>query len=203
VPRRGREALMILVNVGGYLSRPVVTLSSNQEPPLPESDLLSYLAFGRASSSLLGSEGSGVLGDALGGLGVLAEQQLAGLGLGALTDELLSTVEARGASAGLDVFRMHPGAMPDELNYSGYFGSLLQGVEVEGGEYLGRLFLSASVRPAANTLPGLAAEYRTPQGLEWITTWEPRYLPVRPSLAVTEGASSQVFGTFLMWNLRY
>jgi len=194
---------MVLISVGGYLSAPRVTLSSNQQPPLPESDLLAYLAFGRETSSLLASEGSGLVGDELGALGILAEQQLAGLGIGALTEALFSTVEKRGSAAGFDVFRVRPGALPDELNYSGYFGNLLRAVELEGGEYFGRFFVAGKVRPGGRALPGLRLEYQTPAGFSWITTWEPRYLPTRPSLELVQGTASQVFGTFFLWTRRF
>lgn len=204
VPRRGRETLVILITVGGYLSEPHLTLSSNQEPPLPESDLLSYLAFGRSSSSLLGAEGSGLMGDALGGLGVLAERQLAGLGLGALTDAFVTGLERRGAAAGLDLFRVHPGVVPDELNYSGYFGNLLRGTEVEAGEYIGeRLFVLARTRPVEQAIPGLEVEYRTPGGFSWITTWDLRYMPRLPALGLQEVSRTRTFGSFLLWTRRW
>ncbi|MBW3534712.1 MAG: translocation/assembly module TamB [Gemmatimonadetes bacterium] len=204
VPRRGREALVILVNVGGRLSEPRLTLSSNSEPPLPESDLLSYLAFGRDASSLFASEGSGIMGDALGGLGVLAEQQLAGLAVGTLTDAFFTSIEREGLRAGLDVFRARPAPLYDEINYAGYFENLLRGMELEGGEYIGdRLFVAAKVRPASARRPGLRAEYRTPGGFSWITRWEPRFLPSLPALGLEEIDTAHVFGSFLMWSWRY
>lgn len=204
VPRRNRETLVILINVGGPLSEPSLTLSSNQEPPLPESDLLSYLAFGRASSSLLAAEGSGIMGEALGGLGILAEQQLAGLGLGALADAVFSRIERRGTAAGLDLFRVHSSAIPDELNYSSYFGNFFRGIEVEAGEYFGEnFFVLARTRPAEQTLPGLEFEYRTPGGFSWITSWDLRYVPGRPSLGLREVPRPRVLGSFVMWRWRF
>src|SRR6185436_4489117 len=173
VPRRTREALVILVSVGGTLKTPKVSLSSNLQPPVAESDLLSYLAFGQESSSLLTGEGSGIAGDALGGLGSLLAPQLAGLGLGAITQTFVSNIESEGMNAGLDVFRVRPRAIPDELNFQGYFQSLIRSIDVEAGEYLTpRLFAAVEGTVGTQGLPGLRLEYFTPRGFSWVTTWQ-------------------------------
>lgn len=204
VPRRTREALVVLVSVGGTLAEPKVSLSSNVQPPIAESDLLSYLAFGRESSSLLTSEGSGVIGDALGGLGILAEQQLAGLGLSAVTQAFVSNLESEGMKAGLDVFRVRPRAIPDELNFAGYFRNLVRSIDVEAGEYLTpRLFVAVEGTVGAGRLPGLRAEYVTPRGFSWITTWGSRFLPPVPTLDELTARSVYVFGSFLTWQKRF
>ena len=54
-----REAINIRILIGGTLRNPQISLESDAQPPIPQSDLLSYLAFGRSSSSLLQLEGSG------------------------------------------------------------------------------------------------------------------------------------------------
>jgi len=204
VPRRGREALVILITIGGTLSEPKLSLSSNVQPPIAESDLLSYLAFGRESGSLLTGEGSGIVGDALGGLGVLAEQQLAGLGLGALTQGIFSNLERRGTAAGLDVFRVHPRALPDELNFAGY-DNILRSIDVKAGEYLNsEVFLSAEAQPGVGGVPALQLEWKRPDGFSWVTTWGPRFLPSIPSLdLVIEPRRTRSFGTFLLWERRF
>jgi translocation and assembly module TamB len=203
VPRPGRQTLMILINVGGYLSRPRLSLSSNSEPPLPESDLLSYLAFGRESGSLLASEGSGILGDAIGGLGVLAEQQLAGLFVGALSDALFSTIEEDITEKGVDVFRVRPTALPDELNFGGNLDNFLQGIEIEAGEYWGPFYVATTVRPILQSAPGLWAEYRTASGFSWTTAWQPRYLPLDPTLEPVIARPTRVLSTFFLWQKRF
>ena len=50
------------MQIGGTLSRPRIALDSDARPPLSQSDLLRYLAFGRTSSSLLQVEGSSLSG---------------------------------------------------------------------------------------------------------------------------------------------
>jgi len=55
----GGSVLTILVNVAGTLQRPTLELTSDTRPPLPESELLSFLIFGRPSFQL--GEGTGQL----------------------------------------------------------------------------------------------------------------------------------------------
>jgi len=204
VPRRNREALTILINIGGYLSAPRMTLSSNAQPPLPQSDLISYLAFGRTSTSLLSPEGSGIGG---GGLGVIAQQQLAGLGVGAFTDAIVRGFEDQGTRAGLDVFRIHPGTLPDELNFGGYFQNVLRSTQIEAGKYVVPHLYAALEGHATAVLPGLRLEYESRGGFSWRATWEPRYLPLKPSLTEVSGATqaqqARVFGAFLFWIRRF
>src|SRR5690606_17315179 len=125
------------------------------EPPLPQSDLLSYLAFGEPSTSLLSPSssllaGGGGGGGGAGGLGAMASQQLAGLGLGALTAELVNDVEEAGDRAGLDVLRVSPADdLPEEVVFGGAFENILRGTEIEAGKYFSRrLFVSAQGRPS-------------------------------------------------------
>jgi translocation and assembly module TamB len=200
VPRRNRESMIILINIGGYLSEPRIRLSSNAQPPLPESDLISYLAFGSASSSLLDQQGAGISG---GGLGFLAEQQLAGLGFGAFTDAVVAGIERQGSRAGLDIFRVRPAALPDELNFGGYFQNMLRGMELEAGKYITpQLFVSSQAR-ATGTVPGIRLEYQRADGFSARGIWEPAYLPSKPSLAETEATRTRVLGMFLLWSRRF
>jgi translocation and assembly module TamB len=206
VQRQGLEALVIQIQVEGTLTRPRVTLASNALPPLSQSDLLSYLAFGRSASSLLTMNASavdGVGGGGLTGIPALAEQQLASLALGAVIDQTVSDIQEQGTRAGLDVFRIHPGELPPEAAFQNAYHNFFTGTEFEAGKYLSpNLF--AEVRGRASTFPGLAVQYRTRFGLNWTTTWEPRYLPVEPSFSTTQTASQvRAFGTFLLWSRRF
>lgn len=211
VPRPAGAPLVIQLNIGGRLSEPTLTLASNSEPPLPQSDLLSYLAFGEPSTSLLSPSssllaGGGGGGGGAGGLGAMASQQLAGLGLGALTAELVNDVEEAGDRAGLDVLRVSPADdLPEEVVFGGAFENILRGTEIEAGKYFSRrLFVSAQGRPSLETLPGMVVEYRTPSGLLWRTTWQPRYLPSAPSFDLNSTVEpTRVLGLFLLWNRRF
>lgn len=206
VARPGRP-LLIEINVGGYLQAPTITLSSNSQPPLSQSDLLSYLAFGRSSNALMPQQtGSGVTGGGgLGGLGALATRQLAGLALGTLVDDWVSQLETSGSRRGLDVLRISPADLPDELIFGGSWENVLRGTEIEAGKYLNRqLFVSVRGRPTPDAYPGLRLEYRTPGGLRWVNTWEPRFLPSQPTFELdAQATSKQVFGSFLFWERRF
>lgn len=50
-----RQDVLIRVNIGGTIDRPTLTLSSADNPPLPESDMLSYLVTGEPAYTLLGT----------------------------------------------------------------------------------------------------------------------------------------------------
>ncbi|MEX2530975.1 MAG: translocation/assembly module TamB domain-containing protein [Gemmatimonadota bacterium] len=202
VEQPGREALVIQIHVAGTLTDPQVTLESSAQPPLPESDLLSYLAFGRSSTSLFGAGGSGLAGE---GIGSMAQQQLATLAIGALVDEAVADVEREGTQAGFDIFRVRPADLPPELAFSGQVGNFLRGTEVLLGRYVGnRLFVAAQGRTTTDAWPGLRLEYRAPGGFLAEGVWEPRYLPREPTLMTTQAAqSARVLGAFIFWSRRF
>ena len=110
VKQAGRQALFIRILIGGTLLSPRLTLESDAQPPISQSDLLSYLAFGSESGSLLQFGGSSVSGGTAGGglvgtSAALATQQLAGVALGVAVQEL----EGEAArSLGADVFNITP-----------------------------------------------------------------------------------------------
>ncbi|MGQ0561018.1 MAG: translocation/assembly module TamB domain-containing protein [Gemmatimonadota bacterium] len=206
VQRRGIEALVIQIHVDGNLTRPRVTLQSNSQPPLSQSDLLSYLAFGQPSASLLNMQTSAAFGlgnGGLTGLPALAQQQLASLAIGAAVDQAVAEIEQEGTRSGLDVFRVHAGELPIEAAFQNYFENIVEGTEIEAGKYLNeRLFLGA--RGRTNTVPGVSLEYRGQPGWQWTASWEPRFLPSLPSLASTKtAAQTRVFGVLLLWQRRY
>ncbi|HEY9515352.1 MAG TPA: translocation/assembly module TamB domain-containing protein, partial [Gemmatimonadaceae bacterium] len=115
----GRGALEIGIGIGGTLLQPKITLQSDAQPPISQSDLLSYLAFGQSSSSLLQTGGtSGVSGGADGGSSLtgqaagLAARQLATVAVDVLAKDLQANV---GRSLGADVFNITPADIPPEL----------------------------------------------------------------------------------------
>jgi translocation and assembly module TamB len=160
VQRRGVEALVIQIHVDGNLTAPRVTLQSNSQPPLSQSDLLSYLAFGQASSSVLSSQTTAAFGlgnGGLTGLPALAQQQIASLAVGATIDQMVAEIEEEGTRSGLDVFRVNAGELPAEATFESTFTNFLSGTEIEAGKYISeRLFLQAQGR--VNTKPGVQLE---------------------------------------------
>lgn len=206
VQRKGLEALVIEVHIDGSMTKPRVTLQSNSQPPLSQSDLLSYLAFGQPSSSVLNlqsSSGLGVGNGGLSGIPALAQQQLASVAFGATMDQIVAEVERQGSRSGLDVFRVHAGELPAEAAFAGYFQNFLRGTEVEAGKYLRpRLFFEA--RGRVSTVPGLSIQYRDPRGFIWNGTWEPRYMPVEPSFESALSAQrKRPLGILLQWIRRF
>ena len=206
VQRQGLEALIIEVHIDGFMTAPRVTLTSNSQPPLAQSDMLAYLAFGQPTSSLLNLQSSGI-GSAgnggLSGLPALAEQQLASVAIGASMDELVRQIEQEGSRGGLDVFRVRAGEMPAEAAFQGYFRNFLSGTEIEAGKYVtDRMFVTVQGR--VNTTPGVSLQYRAPNGLQWSGVFEPRYLPVEPSFSSAVTAQrARTLGVLVLWNRRF
>jgi translocation and assembly module TamB len=201
----GREAFSIRVVLDGYPEDLAITLESTSQPPISQSDLMSYLAFGREASSLLQLQGSGLSGQggATGGLvgnvAALATQQLAAVAV----DQAVRGLERDAArNLGLDVVRIRPADLPAEL-FTGRFGDVLRGTEVEVGRYIGpRFFAAGQIRPTF-AQPGVRTEYRTPQGFIWTIGWQPRFLPSEPTLADQEPSRGSVFGSFLFREWRF
>lgn len=202
VPRPGREALTIQINVGGRLFEPQVVLTSDATPTLSQTDLISYLVLGTPSGALAQGGGSGLTGGSE--LGALASQQIASMAIGALVEEAYANVEADAMRAGVDVFRVAPAELPEELALEGYFQNLLRGTRLEVGTYVTpRLFVGASGRTTTESWPGFTAEYRTSSGLRWSSLWEPRFLPSAPRFDPDQIATqTRVLGLFLFWERR-
>ncbi len=205
VVRPGQDPLEIQITVGGHLQQPVVTLSSNAQPPLSQTDLISFLVFGSASGSIMPASGSGLAGGSAGQLGALASQQLASVALGSLFQRTFQGVEARPGRYGLDVLRISATELPDELAFDSYFQNVLRGTQVEAGKYLTpQLFVAARGRTTTEAWPGLRAEYRTPSGFRLTSSWEPRYLPLLPTLGTSQTADqTRALSLFLFKKWRY
>jgi translocation and assembly module TamB len=201
----GREAFQIRVVIGGTLQDFALSLESTAQPPISQTDLLSYVAFGRDASSLLYQQGSGLTGqgDGAGGLvgnvAGMAAQQLAAVALEAAASEIETEAmrELR-----LDVFRITPADLPAEM-FTGSYIDVLRGTEIEAGRYISpRLFVAGQVRAGLNR-PGIRMEYWTPQGFQWQAAWQPRFLPTEPTLTDQDPRRAGVFGTFLFREWRF
>lgn len=201
-----REQLIIRVLIGGTMRSPRLSLESDAQPPIPQSDLLSYLAFGRSSSSLLQLGGSGLSGGASSGGGLvgtgaaLAGKQLAAVALDVAVSELEGEATR---SLGADVFNITPAALPMEFWRPQGFADVLEGTEVELGKYTdSRTFFAVQARPT-RALPGLSVERRIGGGYRVKTSIEPRFLLRDPSFTLRAPASTNVFGLFLIRERRF
>lgn len=197
----GRQNFAIKVVIGGTLRRPKLTLESDAQPPISQSDLLSYLAFGRNTSSLFQVEGSGLTGATatgnLVGLGAaLAMRRMAAVALGVMADE----VEGEASKGlGADVFNITPADVPTELGGEGVV-DFLASTRVEAGKYLSPYFFMAL---QAQKYPGIRAQYRTPKGWRFEGTVEPRFILMPPSLAIQPIPAVTSFGFFVIREWRF
>ena len=202
VRQAGRAPFDIQVSIGGTLERPNISLQSNAQPTLTQSDLISFLAFGQSSTSLLQFEGSGLEGGGLSGsslagnVAALATRQLAGVALGALFAELEADLSERTAA---DVLRIRPAELPPGLSLSD-FGTLARGTQIEVGKYLDRnTFFIGQFRPTL-AVPGATLERRFGSQFRVRTSLETRYRPLQPSLtAGLQPTQFQVLAGMLLW----
>jgi translocation and assembly module TamB len=126
IVRRTRgDNITVFVNVGGTLYEPQVTLSSDVRPPLPESEIISYLLFGVPSLAALGERGDNLLRD-------VAFPEFVG---GALSGELERSIIS---DLGVPI---------DYLQIRPEFGRGLTGTEIAVGRQFGsRVFVTLSPR---------------------------------------------------------
>jgi translocation and assembly module TamB len=196
-----REAINVEILIGGTLLNPRISLESDAQPPIPQSDLLSYLAFGRSSSSLLQLQASGVgsSNNLIGAGAALAAQQLASVALGVMADEAAGEAAQ---SLGADVFTITPADVQTDV------GGFLRGTELAFGKYVkSHTFIGAQIRPDPEALkrPGLYLQHRFGglKGYRLETSFEPRYILREPSLAPQEPSTTSVLGLFLIREWRF
>jgi translocation and assembly module TamB len=200
-----REALNIQVLIGGTLLRPKLTLQSDAQPPIPQSDLLSYLAFGRSSSSLLQSEGSSASsgnasGNIVGTGAAVAYKRLAAVAVGVVADQFEGEASR---SLGADVFNITPADVPTEVYTPNGISDFLSGTEIELGKYVDpRTYLAVQAR--AKGLPGVALRQRTSKGFTYELSMEPRFKVSEPTLAPNQTPKPlPVFGAFIIREWRF
>jgi translocation and assembly module TamB len=206
----------IRVLVGGTLEQPRISLESDAQPPLSQSDLLSYLAFGESSNSLLQFNQTSLSASQGGNLVNVASARLAGVALG----EALNQLEGDAArSLGVDVFNITPGDVPVNPGQSG-LQQFITGTELEVGRYVNpRTFvtfigspgnvvcLSGSSRRDAGgsncVPPGLNLTHRTSKGYRFETGYSPRYILGPPTLDGQRASGTGQFGAFAIREWRF
>ncbi|TVP77202.1 MAG: translocation/assembly module TamB [Gemmatimonadales bacterium] len=153
--REGGEPLDIIATVEGPLLNLNIGLESEAQPPIAESDLISYLVFGRPSHALASGQSSALQDAAGAGLSV---------GIGTLATQLSALV---GRQIGLDYFAITQSQEAGRLGVSEGFSGTFQDTEVELGQYItDDLFLALVLRPlqglggARAQIPGARLEWR-------------------------------------------
>jgi translocation and assembly module TamB len=206
----------IRVLVGGTLSQPRISLESDAQPPLSQSDLLSYLAFGESSNSLLQFNQTSLSSPQGGNLINVASARLAGVALG----ETLNQMEGDAArSLGVDIFNITPGDVPVNTGQGG-FQQFITGTELEVGRYINpRTFVTGIVSPGAVACaqgsrrndptgsncvpPGVNLTHRTSKGYRFETGYSPRYILDPPTLDGQRASGTGQFGAFVIREWRF
>jgi translocation and assembly module TamB len=203
VNQPNREAINIQIVVGGTLHSPNISLTSDAQPPIAQSDLLSYLAFGQSSSSLVQLEGSGLTngsGGLVGAGAALASRQLAGVALGVVADQFAGSA-AR--SLGADVFTITPADVQTDV------GNFLRGTQFEFGKYIKShtfVAVNSPLDPKALVRPGVQIVHRFGglRGYRLETGVDTRYLLREPTLQRDQTvATTSAFGAFLIREWRF
>jgi translocation and assembly module TamB len=175
----------IRVLVGGTVQKPRISLESDAQPPLSQSDLLSYLAFGASTGSLLqvGSTArSGGLGARRDQRGELAARRRRG------RRRARRARGRRGALARVDVFNVTPGDIPIEQGQRRHAvparhrdrgGPLREPEHLRLGRDRRPASRAARRRNAPEQLvlrSGRTVQYRTNKGYRFETSLTPRYI---------------------------
>ncbi len=151
----------VTATVTGTLLDPRVSLSSNASFPISESDLVSYLVFGRPSYALASGESSYVKG-AAGSLLGAATEATANLAVGLFSSEL-GSVFTRGV--GLDYFAISQEQRAVSLGPQNLVGTMAA-TQVEIGQYLTQdIFAALTWKPLSgggtqDQFSALRAEWR-------------------------------------------
>jgi autotransporter translocation and assembly factor TamB len=206
VRQAGRAPLDIRVIIGGTLDAPNLTLESESQPTLSQSDLIAFLAFGQSSTALLqftntGLEANNQNGSSIAGnVGAVATRQLASVAVNALVEQARSDL-ARATRA--DVLNITPAQVPGDLSAL-ELQTLIRGTEVELGKYLDHnTFLLTRFRPSGD-IPGVSVERRMSDQFRVRASFESRLQPQQPTLSSQLTPTTvNVFGMLLRWSISW
>ncbi len=196
-------ALNIRVLIGGTLKRPRLSLESDAQPPKTQSELLSLLAFGQASTSLLTLNGSSIVGasapgDLVGVGAQLAVKRLAGVAMGVMVEEI--EAEA-GKALGTDMFNITPADVPAEMIQLRGVGNFLTQTKVEAGKYINpRTFVTGQENGGQF---GAGIEHRTADGWIFRSSFEPRLLLLEPTLSKQSFTRVRAYGGIIAREWRF
>ena len=198
-----RGALNIRVVVGGTLKHPNLSLESDAQPPKTQSELLSLLAFGQSTTSLVASTTSSIAGSAatldLFGVGAqVAARRLASVALGVAVQQVQMQA---GRVTGVDVFDITPADVPTELVSGRGIGNFFTQTRIEAGKYINpRTFVSVQEQ-AVNF--GGTIEHRTADGWRFNATIEPRLVLLEPTLNSQPFRTVRSYGGFIIREWRF
>lgn len=201
----GHAAIDIKVLIGGTLRRPALSLESDAQPPKTQSELLSLLAFGQSTTSLLAFTSSSIAGSAatmdLFGVGAqVAMRRLAGVAVGVAVQQV--EIQA-GRAFNTDYFDITPADVPAEIGSAPgrTIGNFFTETKFEAGKYINpRTFLSGQEQ--AGQL-GAAIEHRTGDGWRFSASAAPRILLSEPRLNAQPYRTVRAYGGFVVKEWRF
>jgi translocation and assembly module TamB len=196
-----RGTINIQVLVGGTLKNPNVSLESDAQPPRSQSDLLTLIAFGQSTSSLIATSGSSVVAtgaaDVVGSGTQFVTWRLATIATGVLAEQ--AEFQA-GRSLNADVFRITPADTPIEAG-SGGIGGFFTRTKIEAGKYITPRTFVALQQQAANI--GASIERRTLDGWRITATFEPQVVLLEPTLNSQPTRAIRSVGGFVIRDWRF
>ncbi len=193
--RTEKQQIVIRLLIGGTLEEMTLSLESDHRPPIPESDLLSYLLFGRPTYELTrtGAERS-LINDVTSGV----PQAFVGYALSSL-------LVGEAGIAYVDVSRVTPSAT-EEGEYRSGVGPALAATQVEVGWYLApTVFISVAQHLVGAVRPTVRLDWRLDDNLTLRGITEPRF--GREGVLFYGGPGSsdleQSIGVFLFYGWSY
>jgi hypothetical protein len=203
-PSQG-DPIDIIAVVGGTLRSPRVRLTSDEEPPISESDLTSYLFFGLPTYALSPSQNAGVT-QTISGLDV----PLAGLGVRALTSSgfgyLASGLQTFAQNYGiLDYVALTAAEATPGITEQNAIAGLFAGHRLELGRYVGdKVYLAWSQRLSSTGMrtPGVRVEWRFLPTLTAEFFSEDRFAR-NPSFGIENSDLKRVWGLLLFREWSY
>ena len=197
-----RGPVNIQVVIGGTLKRPNVSLQSDAQPPKTQSELLTLLAFGQSTSSLVASSNSSVVStgsstDVVGTGAQFAARRLASVALGVMAQQ--ADVQA-GRALRTDVFAISPGDLPTEIGSGGLQG-LVNQTKIEAGKYITPQTFVSLQEQARNI--GASIERRMGDGWRFNATFEPRLVLLEPTLSSQPSRPIRGYGLFILRDWRF
>ncbi len=193
--RTEKQQIVIRLLIGGTLEEMTLSLESDHRPPIPESDLLSYLLFGRPTYELTrtGAERS-LINDVTSGV----PQAFVGYALSSL-------LVGEAGIAYVDVSRVTP-SNTEEGEYRSGVGPALAATQVEVGWYLApTVFISVAQHLVGAVRPTVRLDWRLDDNLTLRGITEPRF--GREGVLFYGGPGSsdleQSIGVFLFYGWSY
>jgi translocation and assembly module TamB len=194
--RTQKKPIEIRLIIGGTLENMMLQLESDAQPPIPESDLLSYLMFGRPSYEITRStpEERSLLSD----VAADVPQAFLGQALGSLL------VGETGVTY-IDVSRVNYWGGATDSEYQQGVGTAYTATQVEVGWYLApTVFVSVAQHLAGTVRPTVRLEWQLDENLTLRGVTQPRFGEAGRLIFEVPGADiQQSIGLFLFYGWSY